>query len=286
MGQQVIAFQGKPGAYSDLACRRAKPGWKTLPCYSFAETIQAVHEGRAELAMLACENSLVGRVPDIHLLLPDSGLLIIGEHFERIEHCLLGVPQAQFNQVKRVHTHAVAMDQIRYFIRKHHLTPIVEFDTAGAAELVAEWNNPEEAAVASELAAQLYGLKILRRQIEDNANNITRFYIASRRAERPSLDTPQVMTTLIFSIENKAGSLYKVLGKFATNGVNMTRLESYMSGENFTATRFLMDVEGHPESITLGKALLELQSFTQEITILGVYVQSPFRHHNHVGIIG
>ena len=286
MGRQVIAFQGKPGAYSDLACRRAKPGWKTLPCYSFAETIQAVHEGRAELAMLACENSLVGRVPDIHLLLPDAGLFIIGEHFERIEHCLLGVPQAQFNQVKRVHTHAVAMDQIRYFIRKHHLTPIVEFDTAGAAELIAEWNNPEEAAVASELAAQLYGLKILQRRIEDNTNNITRFYIASRRAERPPLDTPQVMTTLIFSIENKAGSLYKVLGKFAANGVNMTRLESYMSGGNFTATRFLMDVEGHPESIALGKALLELQSFTQEITILGVYVQSPFRHHNHVGLIG
>ena len=284
MGQQVIAFQGKPGAYSDLACRRAKPGWKTLPCYSFAETIQAVHEGRAELAMLACENSLVGRVPDIHLLLPDSGLLIIGEHFERIEHCLLGVPQAQFNQVKRVHTHAVAMDQIRYFIRKHHLTPIVEFDTAGAAELVAEWNNPEEAAVASELAAQLYGLKILQRHIEDNTDNITRFYIASRRAERPPLDTPQVMTTLIFSIENKAGSLYKVLGEFAANGVNMTRLESYMSGENFAATRFLVDLEGHPESLALGKALLELKSFTQEMTILGVYVQSPFRHH--IGITG
>ena len=284
MGQQVIAFQGKPGAYSDLACRRAKPGWKTLPCYSFAETIQAVHEGRAELAMLACENSLVGRVPDIHLLLPDSGLLIIGEHFERIEHCLLGVPQAQFNQVKRVHTHAVAMDQIRHFIRKHHLTPIVEFDTAGAAELVAEWNNPEEAAVASELAAQLYGLKILQRHIEDNTDNITRFYIASRRAERPPLDTPQVMTTLIFSIENKAGSLYKVLGEFAANGVNMTRLESYMSGENFAATRFLVDLEGHPESLALGKALLELKSFTQEMTILGVYVQSPFRHH--IGITG
>lgn len=284
MGQQVIAFQGKPGAYSDLACRRAKPGWKTLPCYSFAETIQAVHEGKAELAMLACENSLVGRVPDIHLLLPDSGLLIIGEHFERIEHCLLGVPQAQFNQVKRVHTHAVAMDQIRYFIRKHHLTPIVEFDTAGAAELVAEWNNPEEAAVASELAAQLYGLKILQRHIEDNTDNITRFYIASRRAERPPLDTPEVMTTLIFSIENKAGSLYKVLGEFAANGVNMTRLESYMSGENFAATRFLVDLEGHPESLALGKALLELKSFTQEMTILGVYVQSPFRHH--IGITG
>ena len=284
MGQQVIAFQGKPGAYSDLACRRAKPGWKTLPCYSFAETIQAVHEGRAELAMLACENSLVGRVPDIHLLLPDSGLFIVGEHVERIEHCLLGVPQAQFNQVKRVHTHAVAMDQIRYFIRKHHLTPIVEFDTAGAAELVAEWNNPEEAAVASELAAQLYGLKILQRHIEDNTDNITRFYIASRRAERPPLDTPQVMTTLIFSIENKAGSLYKVLGEFAANGVNMTRLESYMSGENFAATRFLVDLEGHPESLALGKALLELKSFTQEMTILGVYVQSPFRHH--IGITG
>ena len=279
MAQHIIAFQGKPGAYSDLACRKVKPGWKTLPCHSFAETIQAVHEGRAELAMLACENSLVGRVPDIHLLLPDAGLFIVGEHFERIEHCLLGVPQAEFEQVKRVHTHAVAMDQIRTLIRTHHFTPVVEFDTAGAAELVAQWNNPEDAAVASDLAAELYGLKILRHHVEDSADNVTRFYIASRTAERPSPETPQVMTTLVFSIENKAGSLYKVLGGFAVHGVNMTRLESYMSGGNFAATRFLMDVEGHPESFALGKALSELRAFTQEITILGVYVPSPFRHH-------
>lgn len=278
MVRQVIAFQGTPGAYSDLACRTARPGWTTLPCRSFADAIHAVHEGRAELAMLACENSLAGRVPDIHSLLPASGLHIVGEHFQRVEHCLLVVPGTQMEQVKRVHTHAVAMDQIRNLLRTHKLTPVTEFDTAGAAELVALWGKPEEAAVASELAAQLYGLEILARNVEDAAHNTTRFYITSRTPERPPAGTPRTMTTLMFSVKNVPGALYKVLGGFATNGVNMTRLESYMSGETFAATRFLMDVEGHPDDPALGKALTELEFFTQNATILGVYTQSPFRH--------
>lgn len=278
MTQQVIAFQGTPGAYSDLACRNARPGWRTLPCRSFAEAMTAVHEGRAEQAMLACENSLAGRVPDIHSLLPASGLHIVGEHFQRVEHCLLVVPGTRMEQVRRIHTHPVAMDQIRVLLRDYHLTPVPEFDTAGAAELVALWKKPEEAAVASALAAELYGLEILKRNVEDAAHNTTRFYIASRQPSRPPVHAPHVMTTLIFSVRNTPGALYKVLGGFATNGVNMTRLESYMTGETFAATRFLMDVEGHPEDNRLGKALAELEFFAKSATILGVYEQSPFRH--------
>jgi prephenate dehydratase len=181
-------------------------------------------------------------------------------------------------QVRRIHTHPVAMDQIRVLLRDYNLTPVPEFDTAGAAELVALWKKPEEAAVASALAAELYGLEILKRNVEDAAHNTTRFYIASRQPSRPPVHTPHVMTTLIFSVRNIPGALYKVLGGFATNGVNMTRLESYMTGETFAATRFLMDVEGHPDDDRLGKALAELEFFTKSATILGVYEQSPFRH--------
>lgn len=279
MTDKIIAFQGALGAYSDLACRTVKPGWRTLPCKTFAGAIEAVHTGRADLAMLACENSLAGRVPDIHTLLPASGLHIVGEHFQRIEHCLLGVPGTRLEDIKRVHTHPVAMGQICNLLRERGLTPVTEFDTAGAAELVALWGKKEEAAVASELAAELNGLEILLKNVEDAKHNTTRFYIASRTAERPACSTPHVMTTLIFNVKNIPGALYKVLGGFATNGLNMTRLESYMTGGSFAATRFLMDVEGHPEEDRLGKALSELEFFAENAEILGVYTQSPFRRH-------
>lgn len=279
MMDKVIAFQGMHGAYSDMACRSARPGWTTLPCHSFADAIDAVHTGRAEQAMLACENSLAGRVPDIHSLLPASGLHIIGEHFQRVEHCLLVVPGTRMEQIRRVHTHPVAMAQIRNLLKNHNLTPVTEFDTAGAAELVALWQKPEEAAVASALAAELYGLEILQRNVEDASHNTTRFYITARTPQEPAPNTPHTMTTLLFSIQNSPGALYKVLGGFATNGVNMTRLESYMTGETFAATRFLMDVEGHPSDSHLGKALAELEFFSKNATILGVYQQSPFRRH-------
>ncbi|WP_048839263.1 prephenate dehydratase [Acetobacter cibinongensis] len=277
MSQKIIAFQGMPGAYSDLACRTARPGWQTLPCKTFAGAIEAVHQGKADQAMLACENSLAGRVPDIHTLLPNAGLHIVGEHFQRVEHCLLAIPGTRIEQIKRVHTHPVAMGQISTLLATYNFAPVVEFDTAGAAELVALWKSHEEAAVASELAAELNGLTILKRNVEDAKHNTTRFYIASQTAERPERDTPDVMTTVIFSVKNSPGALYKVLGGFATNGVNMTRLESYMTGGGFAATRFLMDVEGHPENTQLGKALAELEFFSEDATILGVYKQSPFR---------
>lgn len=277
-----IAFQGRPGAYSDLACRTAYPGWTTVPCETFADAISAVHDGRADLAMLACENNLAGRVPDIHALLPEAGLHIVGEHFQRVEHCLMGVPGARLEQARKVHTHPMALGQVRGVIKDLHLTPVAEFDTAGAAEMVAKWGRPEDVAVASELAAELHGLTVLRRNVEDAKHNTTRFYIAAREPLPLPEDRP-IMTTVLFNVRNEPGALYKVLGGFATNGVNMTRLESYMLDGSFAATQFLLDVEGRPDRPNLKQALAELEFFSARFRILGVYPQSPFRQLKKAG---
>ncbi len=273
----VIAFQGRPGAYSDLACRRAYPSWQTLPCETFEAAIEAVRSGAAQLGMLPCENSLAGRVPDIHSMLPDSGLTIVGEAFQRVEHCLLAPKGATIEGLKRAHSHAVALGQVRRVIKELNLTPVIEADTAGAAEQVAGWSNKEDAAIASELAAELFGLEILRRNVEDAAHNTTRFYVVSR--ERPPLlpTQPGIITTFVFRVRNVPAALYKALGGFATNGVNMTKLESYMLDGQFTATQFLCDVDGHPESPPLRRALEELSFFSREVRILGVYPAAAFR---------
>ena len=272
-----IAFQGQPGAYSELACRTAFPGMPTLPCDSFEDAIAAVRDGRAALGMLACENSLAGRVPDIHRLLPESGLSIVGEHFQRVEHCLLAPRGTTIGQVRRLHSHPVALDQVRRLIAELALEVVVEADTAGAAGLVAGWNRPQDAAVASSLAAEIHGLDILRSNVEDAAHNTTRFYVAAREATVAPPDTPGVMTTFVFRVRNVPAALYKALGGFATNGVNMTRLESYMIGGQFTATQFLCDVDGHPEQPGLRHALEELSFFSREVRVLGVYPGSIFR---------
>jgi len=272
-----VAFQGTPGAYSDLACRTAFPDRPTLPCASFEDAIGAVHDGTAEFAMLPCENSLVGRVPDIHALLPGSGLSIVGEHFQRVEHCLLGVPGAAVADVRRVHSHAVALGQVRGIIRELGVQAVVQEDTAGAAELVARWARREDAAIASRLAAEIHGLQVLRANVEDAAHNTTRFYIAAPAPAVPPPQTPGLMTTFMFAVRNVPAALYKALGGFATNGVNMTKLESYMVGGNFTATEFLCDVEGHPEQASLRLALEELAFFSREIRVLGVYQRASFR---------
>ena len=277
MSTSVIAFQGVPGAYSDLACRRAYPEMTPLPCETFEAAIEAVREGIAGLAMLACENSLAGRVPDIHALLPESGLSVVAEHFERIEHCLLAVPGASLEGVRRVHSHAVALGQVRRLLREHGMAPVVEADTAGSAALVAQWGRFEDAAIASALAADLYGLDILLRNVEDAAHNTTRFYVAAREPRLPPPETPGLMTTFVFRVRNVPAALYKALGGFATNGINMTKLESYMVGGQFTATQFLCDVEGHPEHPNLRRALEELAFFSREIRILGVYPAAQFR---------
>lgn len=273
----MIAFQGIPGAYSDLACRTAYPGMETLPCPSFEAVIESVRDGKAQLAMLPCENSLSGRVPDMHHLLPESGLLIVGEHFQRVEHCLLAPMGAARDGLKRAHSHAVALGQVRHYLRRLGLQPVIEADTAGAAKLVADWNRPEEAAIASSLAAEIYGLNILESNVEDAPHNTTRFYVMTRRARTPEPATPNLMTTFVFRVRNVPAALYKALGGFATNGVNMTKLESYMLGGAFVATQFLSDVEGHPEQPALRRALEELSFFSTDVRILGVYPASPQR---------
>ena len=273
----TIAFQGLPGAYSDLACHHAYPGWTTLPCASFEAAMEAVHSGAAQLAMLPCENSLAGRVPDIHRLLPESGLTVIGEHFERVEHCLLAPKGASIATLKRAHSHPVALGQVRKILKELSLTAVIEADTAGAAALIAERGGVEDAAIASELAAQTYGLQVLRRNVEDESHNTTRFYVMRKGAALPASDMPDCVTTFVFRVRNIPAALYKALGGFATNGVNMTKLESYMLGGEFTATQFLCDVDGHPEQPALKLALEELAFFSRELHILGAYPAHPYR---------
>jgi prephenate dehydratase len=272
-----IAFQGRPGAYSDLACRTAYPGKPTLPCDTFEAAMEALRVGEADLAMLPCENSLAGRVPDIHYLLPQSGLFVIGEHFQRVEHCLLAPRGATIAGLKRAHSHAVALGQVRRILRQRGLEAVIQADTAGSAQLVAEWNCKEDAAIASSLAAEIYGLDVLAANVEDAAHNTTRFYVMAREPSTPTPDTQDVMTTFVFRVRNVPAALYKALGGFATNGVNMTKLESYMVDGEFTATQFLCDVDGHPEHLDLQRALEELGFFARENRILGVYPASPFR---------
>jgi prephenate dehydratase len=273
----TISFQGLPGAYSDLACRNAYPAMQTLPCLSFEAAIDAVRDGTAALGMLPCENSLAGRVSDIHHLLPDSGLFIIGEAFQRVEHCLLGVRGATIAGLKRAHSHSVALGQVRRILADLRLQPVVEADTAGSAKLVAEWGRKDEAAIASSLAAEIYGLEILRGNVEDAAHNTTRFYVVAPNPAEFDPATPDLMTTFVFRVRNVPAALYKALGGFATNGVNMTKLESYMINGEFTATQFLCDVDGHPEQPALRRALEELSFFSSEMRILGVYPMADFR---------
>jgi prephenate dehydratase len=272
-----ISFQGVAGAYSDLACRDAYPGMETLPCPTFERAIEAVHTGEAELAMLACENSLAGRVPDIHALLPGSGLFIVGEHFQRVEHCLLGPAGAAISDIKRVHSHAVALGQVRRIIAELGAEAVVEGDTAGSAKLVAAWNRRADAAIASRLAAEIYGLQVLRANVEDAPHNTTRFYIAAKHARTPPASAADLMTTFVFRVRNVPAALYKALGGFATNGVNMSKLESYMLDGQFTATQFLCDVDGHPEQPPVRRALEELSFFSREAKVLGVYRKATFR---------
>jgi len=272
-----IAFQGLPGAYSDLACRTAYPDMTPLPCHTFEHAMDAVRSGAAALAMLPCENSLAGRVPDIHALLPGSGLSIIGEHFQRVEHCLLGPHGAAIGDVRRIHSHAVALGQVRTILHELGADAVVEADTAGSAKLVAEWGRREDAAIASALAAEIYGLDVLRANVEDAAHNTTRFYVVAQEPLMPPPDWPALMTTFVFRVRNVPAALYKALGGFATNGVNMTRLESYMLHGQFTATQFLCDVDGHPEQPGLARALEELSFFTAEARVLGVYPRAAFR---------
>ena len=275
--ERTIAFQGLPGAYSHLACREAVPDMEPLPCAAFDDAFAAVSEGTARYGMIPIENSLAGRVADIHHLLPDSGLYIVGEHFHRVQHQLLGVPGAAIDGITHVHSHIHALSQCRGFLRRHALNPTVHADTAGAAAEVAERADRTQAAIASRLAAETYGLEILKADIEDAEHNTTRFVLLSKRQQRPEIDAGPCMTSLVFRVRNVPAALYKSMGGFATNGVNMVKLESYQLGGSFAATQFFADIEGHPDDPAVARALDELQYFSSHVKILGVYPAHPAR---------
>src|SRR5438045_328126 len=271
-----VVFQGEPGANSHLAIHEVYPDSEAVPCPTFEDCFGAIAAGEANLAMIPIENSVAGRVADIHHLMPDSGLHIIGEHFERVNHHLLALPRATVATLRTVRSHVHALSQCRKLIRSLGLDPVVAADTAGAAAEIAERGDLTVAAIASELAGQIYGLVSLKENIEDAEHNTTRFLIMSREPKRPPRGTPTV-TTFLFRVRNVPAALYKAMGGFATNGVNMTKLESYMVGGAFAATQFYADVEAHPEDRPLALALEELAFFSREVKILGVYPAHPLR---------
>ena len=272
-----IAFQGLPGAYSDMACRAVHPEMETVPCSGFEDMFQAVHEGAADLAMVPVENTLAGRVADIHHLLPKSNLHIIREHYQRVNHRLLALKGATLDTLKEVHSHVHALSQCRNMFRELGLKPVVHADTAGSAKEVAELGDLSRGAIASELASEIYGLETLRTDVEDDNHNTTRFLIMAKEPIDPDLDAGPAVTTFIFRVRNVPAALYKALGGFATNGVNMTKLESYMVGGAFSATMFYADIDGHPEDTSVRLALEELGFFSREVRILGVYPAHPRR---------
>ena len=273
----TIAFQGAPGAYSDLACRSVYPEMTTLSCDIFEDAFAVVREGRARLAMIPIENSVAGRVADIHHLLPDSGLHIVGEHFQRVDHHLLAVAGATVDGLTHVHSHVHALNQCRKLVRELGLKAVVHADTAGAARDVARGGDPSQAAIASELAGRTYGLVSMRANIEDAEHNTTRFLIMAREASIPDPESGPLITSFVFRVRNVPAALYKALGGFATNGVNMTKLESYLVGGRFRAAQFYADVDGHPEHRNLRLALEELDFFSRRVTILGVYPAHRYR---------
>ena len=287
---RTVAFQGEPGAYANLAAREALPGVEALPRPTFDAALEAVKLGEADLAIVPVENSVYGRIADTHLLVRHFGrpvkgqasadrndLFIVGEHFHRVRHQLLGLKGARLGGVKEVYSQRPALGQCRKIIKELGLVEREWSDTAGSAKHVAELNDPTAAAIASRLAGELYGLAVLRADVEDETHNMTRFLIVGGEDDDAPNDGGAVITTLLFRVRNIPAALYKALGGFATNAVNMTKLESYQLGGSFNATEFYADVEGHPDQKPVRRALEELQYFTSRLTILGVYPAHPFR---------
>ncbi len=272
-----IVYQGEPGANSHLACREAFPALEAVACPTFEDALQAVKSGEARLAMIPIENSVAGRVADIHHLLPDADLYIVGEHFLRVRHQLMAAPGATLKTIKRVLSHTQALGQCRRKLIELGLKPVPEADTAGSARMVSEANDPTLAAIASALAAEIYGLEILANDVEDEMHNTTRFVVLSAEADDAEPDEAPVITTFIFRVRNVPAALYKALGGFATNGVNMTKLESYQLEGTFNATMFFADIEGHPSDRMVRLALEELSFFSSEKKVLGTYRASPYR---------
>jgi prephenate dehydratase len=273
-----IAFQGEPGAFSHAASHAVFPDGESVPCLTFEDTIAAVQSGDADFGVVPVENSIYGRITDIHHLLPESGLHVCGEHFLRIEMNLLGVPGARLEDIKAVQSLSVALGQCRKFIQKHRFRTINAVDTAGSAKQVAAIADKSVAAIASRFAGELYGLTVLAENIEDASHNTTRFLVIARERRDAPRNGKKVKTTFVFRVRNVPAALYKALGGFATNGVNMTKLESYMVDGSFTATQFYADIEGHPEDHLVRLALEELGFFTDYVRVLGVYPAADWEH--------
>jgi len=271
-----IAFQGRVGAYSHMACRQAYPDLEPLPCETFETAFGAVRDGEARLAMIPVDNSVAGRVADVHHLMPHCGLHIIGEQFLRVNHHLLGLPGSRLEQVRVVHSHVHALGQCRNFIGRHGLEPVVAADTAGAAAELASRNDKAHAVIASRLAAEIYGLEILTSDVEDAEHNTTRFLVLAREPRYPGAKDGPVITSFLFKVRNVPAALYKAMGGFATNGVNMLKLESYID-PTFQQAQFYADILGHPEDEAVRFAMDELRFFAHHIEIFGVYPASPFR---------
>jgi prephenate dehydratase len=277
--QATISFQGALGAYSHQACAEAFPDHEPLPCNTFEGAVAAVKEARADLALLPIENSTYGRVADIHHLLPESGLHIVAEHFLPVHINLLGLPGATLGDIRAAMSHTVLLGQCRGFLAAHDIERRVGADTAGSAEIVARQSDRSLAALASELAAETYGLAVLARHIEDHANNTTRFLAMApeRDVAAPGEEPSDTITAFVFRVRNIPAALYKAMGGFATNGVNMVKLESYMVDGHFTATQFYAEIEGHPDQPPVARALDELGYFTSVLQILGVFPAHPYR---------
>ncbi len=275
--KEKIAYQGEPGANSHIACLEAVPGHEPLACRTFEDAFQAVQDGQAALAMIPTDNSVAGRVADIHHLLPASTLSIVGEHFLPVHHQLLVVKGAKASDITSVHSHVHALGQCRKVIRELGLTAVVAVDTAGAARELAEIKDKTRAAIASKLAAEIYGLDIMRADVEDEAHNTTRFVVLAPERNDADPGKGAVMTSFVFRVRNVPAALYKAMGGFATNGVNMTKLESYQLEGRFSATQFYAEIEGHPQDRLVRLAMEELEFFTSYMRILGVYPASPYR---------
>ncbi len=273
---RAIAFQGSPGANSHRAATEARPELAPLPCFSFEDALEAVKDGRAAQAIIPIENSQHGRVADIHFLLPESGLNIIGEYFMPIHHALMALGAAEpGRQFEAAYSHPQALGQSRHYLRARGIVPLSHADTAGAAAYVAERGDPSVAAIAPALAAELYGLTIIEHNVEDSADNMTRFVILAKDALAPAALAGQaVMTTFIFEVKNIPAALYKALGGFATNGVNMTKLESYQQGTSFAASKFYADIIGAPGDPLVDRALEECAFHSKELRLLGSYAQA------------
>ena len=281
MGEMTgkIAFQGEPGANSDTACRNMYPDMEPLPCATFEDAFNAVESGAARLAMIPIENTIAGRVADIHHLLPESRLHIVGEYFLPIHFQLMVLPGSTASDIKTVHSHIHALGQCRDIVRKNGWTPVVAGDTAGAARRISEAGDKSMAALAPSLAAEFYSLDILAENVEDAAHNVTRFVVLANEKQWSARKDPDelIMTTFVFRVRNLPAALYKAMGGFATNSVNMTKLESYQLGGKFFATQFYADIEGHPDDRNVRFALEELTFFSRDVTVLGVYPAHPFR---------